>query len=61
MSRRRADAVMHYLVATHEIPLYRIHMIGLGDDKPVDEGKNRDARAKNRRVAFTILEEGTEP
>ena len=34
----------------HDIPVYRIQMIGLGKEKPVDEGKNRDARAKNRRV-----------
>ena len=44
-----------YLVAKHDIPIYRIHMIGLGEEKPVDEGKNRDARAKNRRVEVKVF------
>jgi len=55
LSRRRAEAVRTYLVAKHEVPVYRIHMIGLGDEKPVDEGKNRDARAKNRRVEVKVF------
>jgi OmpA-OmpF porin, OOP family len=55
LSRRRADAVMQYLVAKHDVPVYRIHMIGLGDEKPVDEGKNREARAKNRRVEVKVF------
>ena len=55
LSRRRADSVVQYLVAKHEIPIYRIHMIGLGDEKPVDEGKTRDARAKNRRVEVKVF------
>lgn len=54
LSRRRAEAVTHYLVAKYDIPVYRIHMIGLGEDKPADEGKGRAARAKNRRVEVTF-------
>jgi OOP family OmpA-OmpF porin len=55
LSRKRADAVVAYLVAKHDLPIYRIHMIGLGDDKPVDEGTNRAARAKNRRVEVKVF------
>jgi len=55
LSRRRADAVVQYLVAQHNIPIYRIHMVGLGELKPVDEAKNREARAKNRRVEVTFF------
>jgi outer membrane protein OmpA-like peptidoglycan-associated protein len=55
LSRRRADAVVAYLVSQHDIPVYRIQMIGLGKDKPVDEGKDRTARAKNRRVEVTVF------
>jgi outer membrane protein OmpA-like peptidoglycan-associated protein len=55
LSRKRADAVVEYLVAKHNIPIYRIHMIGLGKEKPVDMGKNRAARAKNRRVEVRIF------
>jgi outer membrane protein OmpA-like peptidoglycan-associated protein len=55
LSRRRADAVVQYLVAQHEIPVYRVHMIGLGEQKLADEGKTRAARAKNRRVEVRIF------
>lgn len=55
LSKRRADAVVEYLVAKHDIPIYRIHMIGLGEEKPVDDAHNRAARAKNRRVEVKIF------
>jgi len=55
LSRKRADAVVMYLVSKHDIPIYRIHTIGLGDEKPVDEGKDRAARAKNRRVEVKVF------
>jgi outer membrane protein OmpA-like peptidoglycan-associated protein len=55
LSRRRADAVVEYLVAKHDIPIYKIHMVGLGEEKPVDEAKTRDARAKNRRVEVKVF------
>jgi len=55
LSKKRADAVVEYLVAKHDIPIYRIHMIGLADDKPVDTSRNRMARAKNRRVEVKIF------
>lgn len=55
LSRRRADGVVEYLVAKHDIPIYRIHMIGLGQEKPVDDARNRTARAKNRRVEVKVF------
>jgi outer membrane protein OmpA-like peptidoglycan-associated protein len=55
LSRKRADAVTEYLVAKHDIPIYRIHMIGLGEEKPVDEAHTRAARAKNRRVEIKVF------
>jgi outer membrane protein OmpA-like peptidoglycan-associated protein len=55
LSRRRADAVVEYLVASHNIPVYRIHMVGLGKQKPVEEGRTSAARAKNRRVEVALF------
>jgi len=55
LSRKRADAVVEYLVAKHDIPVYRIQMVGLGKEKPVDEGRNRAAMAKNRRVEVKVF------
>src|SRR5258707_366137 len=50
LSRPRAEHVMGYLVMQHNIPVFRIQDIGLGKEKPADTGRNRAARAKNRRV-----------
>jgi len=55
LSRKRADAVVTYLVSKHNVPIFRVHMIGLADEKPVDEGKDRAARAKNRRVEVKVF------
>jgi len=54
LSRRRADAVVNYLVTKHDIPLYRVYMVGLGSEKPAEEGNTRAARSKNRRVEVKI-------
>ncbi len=55
LSRRRADSVVEYLVGHNDIPIYRIHMIGLGEQKPVEEGRTRAANAKNRRVEVKVF------
>jgi outer membrane protein OmpA-like peptidoglycan-associated protein len=55
LSRRRADTVVEYLVAEHNIPIYRIHMVGLGKQKPVEEARTRAAQAKNRRVEVALF------
>src|SRR6266446_5704259 len=54
LSQRRANAVVNYMVTTHDIPLYRVYMVGLGSQKPADEGRTREARSKNRRVEVKI-------
>ena len=54
LSQRRANAVVNYLVTKHDVPLYRIYMVGLGSQKPADEGRTRVARSKNRRVEVKI-------
>ncbi|MFB3826035.1 MAG: OmpA family protein [Bryobacteraceae bacterium] len=58
LSRRRADAVVQYLVAKHDIPVFRIHQIGLGSEKPIESGRSRAARAKNRRVEVKLFTAG---
>lgn len=55
LSRRRADSVVEYLVAKDEIPVYRIHMIGLGERNPVAAGRSRAANARNRRVEVKVF------
>src|ERR1700681_1861602 len=49
LSRRRAEAVQK------NVPVYRIQIVGLGKDKPVNDEKSRSDREKNRRVEVTIF------
>jgi outer membrane protein OmpA-like peptidoglycan-associated protein len=55
LSRARANQVISYLVGSHDVPVYRIHMVGLGDQKLIDEGKGRKAREASRRVEITVF------
>jgi OmpA-OmpF porin, OOP family len=59
LSRRRGDAVVNYMVLKHNLPVYRIQLVGLGKEKLADEGKGREARAKNRRVEVTVFSADT--
>jgi outer membrane protein OmpA-like peptidoglycan-associated protein len=54
LSRERANQVVSYLVGTHNIPVYRIHVIGLGEQNLVDNGRTRKAREESRRAEITI-------
>ena len=55
LSERRANAVIQYLAAEKSVPAYKIYLIGLGKDKPVETNKTRDGRAKNRRVDIRLM------
>src|SRR6202023_3398288 len=50
LSRRRAEAVQTYLVSQHNMPVYRIQIVGLGKEKPVNDEKTKMDRQRNRRV-----------
>ena len=55
LSQRRADAVIQYLASEKNIPAYKIYVIGLGKDKPVESNKTAAGRAKNRRVDIRLM------
>lgn len=57
LSQRRADVVVRYLVTRYNIPIYRIHVIGLGADMPVSTARTAAARAQNRRVEVKVFSE----
>jgi outer membrane protein OmpA-like peptidoglycan-associated protein len=54
LSRKRADAVIHYLAVEHNIPLRSIRELGVGADFPDANNKTREARKENRRVDLKI-------
>jgi len=55
LSERRANAVIQYLAAQHNIPAHKIYVIGLGKDKPTDSNRTAEGRAKNRRVDVRLM------
>lgn len=58
LSQRRAQSVMKYLVE-HGVEAGRLEAHGYGPTRPIDTNKTPKGRAKNRRVAFQILDPAT--
>lgn len=54
LSRKRAEAVVRYLTVNHNVPLRRIHDMGVGAESPNADNKTREARAKERRVDLKV-------
>ncbi|HLH32281.1 MAG TPA: OmpA family protein [Terriglobia bacterium] len=55
LGERRIDAVRHYLVVEKGVPVYKIHEISYGAEKPVAENNTREGREKNRAVVMTVM------
>ena len=56
LSQRRAQAVIDYMVETHNVPLRRIgQSYGFGELQAVAENTTREGREQNRRVEVKLL------
>ncbi|HEY3356378.1 MAG TPA: phosphate ABC transporter substrate-binding/OmpA family protein [Polyangia bacterium] len=55
LSKRRAMAVVEYLVARHKLEPRRFIAVGNGPDKPVGDNKTDEGRELNRRTEFKLI------
>jgi len=55
LGQRRVDAVKHYLVVEKGVPVYKIHEISFGAEKPVAANATREGREKNRAVVMSVM------
>ena len=55
LSEARAKAVFQYMAAQHDIPSYKMNIVGFGNIKPVADNSTREGRAENRRVEVKLL------
>jgi len=55
LSEKRSEATSKYLIEKGSVAAQQISSVGYGELNPVASNKNRDGRAKNRRVEILIL------
>jgi len=54
-SQRLAEAVKRYLVTEHEIPVFRMHAVALGNAVSADDAASQDANGKPQRVRVSSV------
>ncbi len=57
-SQKMADSVVRYLVLNHEIPVYRIYVVGMGNAPVAEEGQAK--HATGGRVEISLLKNDLE-
>jgi outer membrane protein OmpA-like peptidoglycan-associated protein len=55
LSDRRANAVRTYLATRYGVPALKIHVVGLGSDKPAATNRTSAGRAQNRRADVQLF------
>ena len=59
-SRRMADAAVRYLVINHDIPVYRIHVLGLGNAAMPTTDGSKPRRIVGGRVEVNLMKNNVE-
>ena len=60
LSIKRANTVIQYLAVEHNVPAYKLYIVGVGEKDPVDSNKTRAGRAMNRRADVTLMTNAVE-
>lgn len=61
LSTARALAAVHFLTEHAGVDSHRVGAVGYGEFRPVADNSTPEGRAKNRRIAITILPEESNP
>src|SRR5438270_5793599 len=56
-SRQMAQSVVRYLVLNHEVPVYRIYTVGMGN-APIQAAEGKKTRTRGGRVEISLLKNG---
>src|SRR6202035_1431537 len=59
-SQKMADSVVRYLVLNHEIPVYRIYVVGMGNAPVATEDGTQAKRTSGGRVEISLLKNDLE-
>ena len=55
LGERRIEAVRRYLAVEKSVPVYKIHEISFGSEKPLAENKTKEGREQNRAVTISVM------
>ena len=55
LSQERCEAVRRYLADKHNVPIFRMSIIGMGVSRPVADNSTPEGRKQNRRVEVRLL------
>ncbi|MEK6408002.1 MAG: OmpA family protein [Acidobacteriota bacterium] len=55
LSQARSEVVKRYLAERHNIPLFRMSILGFGTSRPVGPNETKEGREQNRRVEVRLL------
>jgi OOP family OmpA-OmpF porin len=55
LSRQRANSVVRYLSEKHEVPLFRMRTIGMGQARAIEDENGRLSSKQSRRVEIRLL------
>lgn len=59
-SQRMAQSVVRYLVLNHDIPVYRVHTLGMGSARPASADGSKPRRTTSGRVEVAVLKNGVD-